>query len=248
MTLRSVATAAVSAVQRQWWIVAVVVLAAAIAGYVLAMDEETTYSARATLQVDSSILARVSGLPGPERLLKAVGARDFRSEIASRTGVDEATLETAMRAYIVGSPAESFVVEFSGTDETVARQVADAAAIATVEEVKRLGATELERQALNISETKALLQSLESLRVTTDWERADIEFRRWQARRDLADLEALNSRYSRAYVYEGNVVVSKKSASSKQLEAVTGAALIGMVSGLALAALREHQYLRGVHG
>lgn len=248
MTPKRIAMAAAGAVQRQWWIVALAVLAAGVAGYALAFDQQTTYVARATLHVDSSILARVSGLPGPERLIKAVGTDAFRQQLSSRVGIDPAELGSSLRAYTVGSPADSLVLQYTGEDETVAGQVADAAAAATLDQVQVLGATELERQDLIISETEALLTSLDPVKMETEWERADLEFRKWQAKRELADAQATRATYERAYVYEGDLAVTTQSASGKRLNGAVGAAVIGLVAGLLLALVRERLRLRGARG
>lgn len=248
MTPKTIATAAVGAVQRQWWIVVVAMLAAAVSGYALAYDQQTTYAARATLRVDSSILARVSGLPGPERLIKAIGAESFRGALASQTKVPADEIKTSLKAYTVGSPADTFVLQYTGTDSEQAKLVASAAAASTMKAVTELGATELDRQAAVIADTEALLATLESIIVETDWERADLAFRTWQARRELADARALQATYDRAYVLEQDVSVTASSAAGKRLNDAVGAAVIGLVAGLLLALVRERLRLRGARG
>ncbi|MHB8925348.1 MAG: Wzz/FepE/Etk N-terminal domain-containing protein [Coriobacteriia bacterium] len=248
MTPHRVATALTGAVKRQWWIVALAIVAGLVAGYVLAMDQQTTYTARATLRVDSSTLARVSGLPGPERLLKAIGTDAFRDGLSSETDVPAADMKSSLTAFTVGSPAENFVLEYTSIDAGEAEKVAAAAAPAVRDEVRERGATELDRQAATIAETEAFLGVLAAVQVETEWERADIAFRTWQARRELTDAVALQSTYERAYVLEGDTSVATSSASAKRLNDAAGAAVVAAAAGLGLALVRERLFLRGARG
>lgn len=248
MTPKKVAAALMSAAKRQWWIVALAMVAGLAAGYVMAMDQQTTYAARATLHVDSSTLARVSGLPGPERLLKAIATDEFRAGLSSATDVPAGELKSSLRAFTVGAPAESFVLEYTSVDSAEAEKVAAEAAAAALDKVSELGATELERQAKVIAETQAFLDTLGTVKVETEWEKADIAFRTWQARRELTDATALHATYERAYVLEGDTSVTASSASSKRLSDAVGAAIVGLAAGLGLALVRERLFLRGARG
>lgn len=244
MTPRTLSVTVGDALRRQWWIVVIATVVATIAGYALALDEQTTYTASTSVQVDASILARVNGLPGPQRLLTAAQDTQFIGRVAQRTGTPASDLAPKLRAYTVGSPVSSFVLEYTGPDRSEAEKIVDAAAIATLEEVRALGATELGRQEKAIANTKALLDALKVAELEPGWERVDLAFRKWQAQRELADLEALSATYAKAYVYTGDVSVGTASAASKRTQGALGAAVAGLVAGVVLAFIRELLFLR----
>lgn len=239
MTAVKNASALAGVMRRQWWIVALCAVVAAGIGFALSSGVKPSYTASVEIAVDSSALTRFPGIPGPERLLKTTKSAEFRAAAARELGLDEAEVAAGLRTYTSGSPVEWFYVDFASEDKAAAKAAADSAADLVLAQMRTLGSAEIEKQKALLTDAQDAVAVLEKTEVDTGWERGDVAYKLWELRKELAVAESSLTMLDGCYVRSGAVQVSAVSVAKERASGTAGAALLGLLAGLALAAARE---------
>ncbi|MDZ4178475.1 MAG: hypothetical protein U1E29_04470 [Coriobacteriia bacterium] len=228
---------------RQWPIILAAALAAALVGYVAAGDISDRHVALAPIDVDTSALARFTGLVGTERLLASTLGEDFAEEAAALANVPVDELEAGLHLYTAGNPVR-FFVEYSHADADEAVRVADVVATFVVEWQERLSDLDLTKQRIIVDESKRTLANLEQAIMESEWERADLEYKVWTIRRELATNEAILIAMERIYVYSGDPEITLLSGATERSMTALGAALVGLFFGILIGAARHYREMR----
>jgi hypothetical protein len=230
-------------VGRQWPIVLTATLVATLVGYIAAGDIQDRHVALAYIDVDTSALARFTGLVGTEGLLASTLGEDFVEEAAASANVPIEEMEAGLHLYTAGTPVE-FFVEYSHADADEAVRVADAVATFVIEWQDRLSKLDLTKQRLIVDESKATLERLERATMESEWERADLEYKVWTVRRELATNEAILLSMERVYVYQGDPDLTLRSGTTQRSITTLGAALAGLFFGILIGAARHYREMR----
>lgn len=229
----------VSMLRRQWWLIAVTVVVAVVVGVLIASRTTTTYTGSATVAIDTATVSRVSGLPLPETLLKALTSADFRSLVASDAGVTTPVVAAGLNVYTTGSPQDRLFTEFKSADKAVAVRIAGVARSAAIAYERKLAAPILTKNDLLLAANRDALAEISVLKPKTDWERSDMRYKVWSLKRQVALDDAECTLERNVYSPLGGVSVAEDSKTRAIAIDAVGAALIGLVLGLALAWFRE---------
>lgn len=234
------ASAFAGLVRRQWWVILLTMLTAAGVGFLFTSGAETTTTAKSTIAVDAALISD-TGMPGAAQVLREVTAGDFRADASRLTGVPEGELASGMRAYMVGSPVNSLFVEYTSKDAETATRVAKQLGDLAVATALDLGSLEIEKQRTFIEEAKRAVAALESAEGVSPWENADIAFKNWQVKSQLKEAEGLFKAIRDTYVLKETLNTVVETGMRERLTTAVGAAIIGLVLGLGLAALRDRR-------
>lgn len=227
-------------VLRQWWIVLIAVAGAVVASMALTPGNRDTYRAEAGVAVDTGVIGRSPGAPGPDRLLRETKGRAFREALAHTLGV-EAGEVAGVRVYTQGTPTERVMVSFDDEDKAKAERVSDAGGALVVEIALGLASAEISRQNAFVAQTEKAITTLEEVDPETGWERADLAFKLRELNMGLVDAQTLLANYDNCYVYSGDVNVSTKGAAATSLELAAGVGFIGLVAGIGVGLARERR-------
>lgn len=226
--------------RRQWWLIALTVVAAVLVGVVIAaLGTATTYTGSATVAIDTATVSRVSGLPLPETLLKALTSADFRSVVANDAGVSAATVAGGLNVYTTGSPQDRLFVEFKSTDKATAQRIAGVARTSAIAYERKLAEPILGKNDLLLAANRDALAQISVLKPVTDWERSDVRYKIWSLKRQIALDDAECALERDVYSPLGGVSVAEDSKTRAMAVDAVGAALIGLALGLALAWARD---------
>jgi hypothetical protein len=234
---------ALGVVRREWWIVAIAVVAAvAIAALVGSSTATTTYTGTANMLIDSPNISRYKGLPLPDDVLRQSNGSAWRERFAKVAGVSPDAIAVGLRVSSAGNPANRLIITYTSVDKAEAQRVATAVA-GEITSLAQAGAqVEIQsRQALVklADDAAAEIGKLEAKQPGTAWQQADDAFKMWQiqqegtiAARELAVLKS-------AYSLDGEPSVATNSGARSMGTNLLGAALVGLVVGLFVAAGRE---------
>ncbi len=236
------------AVRREWWVVALAVVAALVVGVLLAQQSSTAYVASSSVRVNPGTLNRYPGLASPDQALAAVSSGAFYEAAAATAGVDAQELKANAKAYLVGSPVRELVFEYRAEDEATARKLAIALAGQGANAVAELNAIETDRVAALAQETRSAIDTISGTKVTDPWQSADLAEKLWTARTALLGYEASLAAMQAAYVPTGEASATREGALMASAQTVAAALLVGLVLGVAIAGVREALLLRRANG
>lgn len=233
-------------VAREWWVVALAMAIAAAVAYLVVADRASApqYEARAVLAIDSVTAARYPGLPSPDQLVSALSADRFLDGASKLASVTPDEITSSMSVYTLGAPPSQLVVSFETTDSDRARSVVETLAAHVVDYARTLGTAPIGEQQERVRETEDALESIEDL-VRAARRSSDVSLRllaeqtRWQMRMRLREDLALLRELEGTYAWNGAITVGRISLARSLAAPLGGAALLGLVAGVAVAALRE---------
>ncbi len=232
-------------VRREWWVVALTLVVALVVGAIMALNAATSYTGSATVTVVPGTLTRFPALATSEQVLAAVTTDTFYEKAAAETNVAASTLKANTKSYLVGSPAKQLVVEYTGTDSAEAKRVALVLAGLVTKEAQALSATETDRMKVLVDETQAAIDKINSYKITGNpWESSDVVYKLWNAQTELTGYQANLAQMLGAYVAPTGSSVSEVSALSSSFKTLLASGLVGLVLGVAIAAVREALLLR----
>jgi hypothetical protein len=213
------------------------VLAAAL----VSSGVHASYQAQSTFIADVSLTAKYKGLPIPDDVVRDVGTAQVRSAIAASLGISAADVGN-LRFSAFGNPPNRLLVSFTSPDRARSLAVVRAADAAVLDYVasRTLVDRSNYQQAMDdaASAVATLQASLASGRLD-DWQRADIEFKVWQAQQGRVLAKDSVDILSTVYEPQGDPTVSTASKTSALLSRVAAGALAGLFVGLLLAGARE---------
>lgn len=234
-----------TAVKRQWWLVAVTVVAAIAVGYVVAAGAATTYTGTAELVINTSVITR-PGIAKPDQMITEIQAAPrFRSLAASETGLPETDFASDVGAYTVGDPQSALFVTYTAKDRKTAERAAKGLARAAVTRFRQLSETEITKSRLQLEETKRIYELTSRTTFAPNELRSAAEGRLskeqmlYNYRVSIINQEVGFDTINNVYTYDENVAVSDRPASEKLRNSLVGAGFIGFVLGIVLAAVRE---------
>ncbi|MBE0476155.1 MAG: hypothetical protein IBX62_03540 [Coriobacteriia bacterium] len=240
------------AVRRQWWLVAVVTVAALAAAYLATRDARTTHTGTAQVAIAAAITAR-PGVVKPDDLVSEItgDGEEYRSIVASETGIPAEDLSSDMNAYTTGDPQAWLFVTYRADDEAEAERGAAAMARGVVTRGRELSTGEIDKARALMELTQRMVEEVERTEFLANQMRT-------QSEADLAKSQALYSlrlsllNYTSAYQsvldaysWDGDVSVTSRPASKTLRDALAGAGFLGVMLGVALAAVRELMGRRG---
>ncbi len=245
MSTENLMPALAGLLRRQWWLIVISLVVAAIVGFVASSGQQTLYVGSATIVVDPATVSKGVGIPEAELLLKSIQSDAFREKVATNVGATAAELKADAKVYTTGTPQDRLVAEFTSPAEGRADAVAAALAGTIVAEAKSMGAVEIEKQRQIVQETSNAVAQLEAFKGTNAWEQSDVAYKLWTLKKDLASAKATLALDENAYAYDGSSSVKVSGAADQRRLATTGAAaFLGLIAGLGLAILREWRGVR----
>ncbi len=237
-------SAALKALRRQWWIVALAVVVACAVAYFTTGDQPDVYVGKATVTLDLNIV-RYPKMATVDDLVRRASNEEVVLAVASATGLDPEQVAGKLRATGMGNPQSSVDVTFEHADADIAKKAADAAAT----ELYEYAASRAEplvgslRQQVKLSEE--LLARLEAQKAgMSAWEQTDIDLRIYQLKRDILTLGNQIRAYD-AWSYSGEATVLLKLGGGARVRNLVGGAVAGLFLGLLVAAARESFLRRG---
>lgn len=232
-------------VRREWWIpLLVVALAAVLALALSSRPGEPLYEARAVIAIDSSFLQKYPDLPRPDHVMQEVQKDGVLARIAEESGVSTETLSAGLSAYTLDDPQSRLVVRFRSRDESEAAGVAAVAAKVLAERAIEMGGAEIRALEGRIEDTEKSLTAVRRIDNQTSGRRSaelslDIVATQWQMRMKLYEDKLALRQMRSTYYYNGNVATEDVAPARRRGSSVATAAVLGLVLGLVLAALRE---------
>ncbi|GAB4280946.1 MAG: hypothetical protein Kow0056_15910 [Coriobacteriia bacterium] len=235
----------VRAVRHGWPIMLVSAAVAVIIALVLLAGAEDSYEATATIEVDTAIAARFNDVPTPERMLTELKTSEFREFAAAQTGLDASKIAQSADFYTKGSPQFTMFVTYREADEAGAKAGADGLAHAVILYYRELASSRIEKQRELVSLTEDAIELWEeyepeatqfATKEDKELEKAD---RLYNLRVNLVNHEALLDSIENAYLYSGDVAVSRDSAAMRRVSGAVGAGVVGLALGFAVALARE---------
>lgn len=234
--------AAVAFVRREWWIVAIALVAALAAAVIVGGAPKTVYQVQATFRADTTLISKYKGVPLPDDVVRDVASSaTARAAIAASAGVPVAQV-SGLRMSGFGNPQNRMLVTFSAPSQETALAVVRAADEAVLAYVN--GRTSIERDnyaaAVEQADTEiASLQATLGSAKLDSYQRADLGYKLWQvqsariAAKDVVDILS--------HIYELQAEpVATASSSSHALESRAAAALLaGLFVGLVIGGFRE---------
>jgi hypothetical protein len=236
-------------VRREWWVVALAVVVSLALGAVIASQGGPGYVAKAAVDIDQGALSRSAGLATPDQVERAVGTEAARSSVAALTGTPVSKLAADTEVFIFGSPAKQVVVQYRSQDRNEALKVASAWQAEALKQANLLGSRELERVQALIDETTATLAAMPRLETVTEAAaRADVAYQLWSLRTQLTGYNASMKSMRGAYSVSSAASVTRESVVAAETKTLAAAGLLGLVFGVAIAAVREGLMQRRVRG
>jgi len=230
---------ALAVVRRQWWIVAVVIIAALATGYATALRVVDTYTANAYVMHDTASSARYRGMPLMDDLVKEVSRSRVREAVASETGLTVDEVESNLRAAAAGNPLTHINIFFSADDEETAEIGAQTAAEEIIGLTNEAVAIEIAYRVAQIKASEQALEEMQGVVGETPIEQADWSYRRWSVETKLIDYQRSLTAVEDVYTYDGNMSTSLLTGASVFRRDIVGAGIAGLILGLLAAAVRE---------
>ncbi len=242
---------AAGVLRRQWWIVAVAVAVAAVAGLAMGRAQGTKYEGTATLLVDYPATTRYKGVPQVDDILRQSSSSRMRERLARHAGIEVSKMAGGLRVSSTGNPPNRVVVTFVSSDKREARAVAESVADEIVSYARERTKVEIdgrESLILNARESEDRIEKLVAKGGLTPDQQADNEFKLWMIRKDGIEANTLAKVLSSVYSLEGESSVAERAAASGLGGQMAGSLLVGAVLGLLIAAVREVLAVRGASG
>ncbi len=234
--------------RREWWVVAVAFAVAVAIGAVLASGGAATYSAKATVNIDSATVTRNPGLAPPNQVQLAVLSTDSKQAVAKAVGVNAGDLAT-VRVAVVGSPPTQLTLTYSSKDKDEAARVVKAMQSQALAAVPELSAREIARAQTLVAQTEAALRSMPATGSVSDPAKAaDLAYQRWNVGVQLTGFKSNLDSLQQAYTPGPSVTVVRQSAVLSTGKTLAAAGLLGLALGVAIAGVREGLLYRRSRG
>ena len=239
---------AADVVRREWWVVALALLVAIAAGLLLSSGTKATYVGKATIEIDAATVSRNPDLPSPTAVQQAALSEAARAAVSATTGVSATALSSDAKTALFGTPARQIVLQFTSSDRNEALLVADALRQEALLQANELGAAAITRARAFRDETlNAIAVMPQPDTITNPSERASVIYQRWNLNTQLTGFTASLDAIEKAYSAVSPATVSRQSALLSKAKTLAAAALLGLLLGLAVAAVREGLLLRRAH-
>lgn len=227
--------------KREWWLVAIVVVAALVGASLAGGGAKTSYQAQATFLADTTQVNRYKGVPMPDDVVRDVGTVAVQKSIAATVGVPAADV-AGLHLSGFGNPQNRLLVSFSSPDRATALAIVWAADAAVLDYVARRTSvvrTDYQTSVDQADATIATLQKTLSNSTLDAWQRSDIEFDLWQVREGRIESQDVVNVISTVYQLQSQPTLAATSSTSALASRLAAALLAGLFVGLVLAGVRE---------
>jgi hypothetical protein len=228
-------------VGREWWLVLVTVAASVAAAALVGAGVQASYQAQSTFIADTSLSAKYKGIPIPDDVVRDVGTAQVRSAIAASLGISAADVG-GLRLSGFGNPQNRLLVAFSSPDRARSVAVVRAADAAVLGYAAMRTAVDRSNYQQAMDDADAAIAKLQASLAAgplDTWQRADLEFKVWQAQQARVLAKDSVDILSTVYQVQGEPTVSTASKTSALVSRVAAGALAGLFVGLLLAGVRE---------
>lgn len=224
--------------RRQWWLIAAVVIVAAITGYVASLKTADVYMGVATIVIDTAPSARYRRMPLADDLVKEISGARIRSAVAGSLAVDEATVAESLRAAASGNPLTRIRVTYSAGTKDVADTGARTAALEAIAYVRETTSKEVAFREAQIAASEEALVAFDAVAKSQELG-PDATYQRWAIETQLLDYQNALDGITGVYTYDGSVASSLSRARGVRNRNALGGAMIGLALGILLAGARE---------
>lgn len=224
--------------RRQWWLIAAVVIVAAITGYVASLKTADVYMGVATIVIDTAPSARYRRMPLADDLVKEISGARIRSAVAGSLVVDEATVAESLRAAASGNPLTRIRVTYSAGTKDVADTGARTAALEAIAYVRETTSKEVAFREAQIAASEEALVAFDAVAKSQELG-PDATYQRWAIETQLLDYQNALDGITGVYTYDGSVASSLSRARGVRNRNALGGAMIGLALGILLAGARE---------
>lgn len=224
--------------RRQWWLIAAVVIVAAITGYVASLKTADVYMGVATIVIDTAPSARYRRMPLADDLVKEISGARIRSAVAGSLAVDEATVAESLRAAASGNPLTRIRVTYSAGTKDVADTGARTAALEAIAYVRETTSKEVAFREAQIAASEQALVAFDAVAKSQELG-PDATYQRWGIETQLLDYQNALDGITGVYTYDGSVASSLSRARGVRNRNALGGAMIGLALGILLAGARE---------
>lgn len=230
-------------VRREWEIVvACVVVAALVGGGSVLLRKHDVASATTRVLLAQRLLTEFPEIPIADEVAAAV--RLNVSRIASDAGLP-ATAAPTIKVTLEAAPFYGVDVEATAPDKRTAAAISKAAARVTVQLARERMASVLERYRERIAADKSALAVLDAAAASPSGAAStDVAFKLWSVKTAYADDQNALSQLQDAYSIYGPPITQIESRKASAVQSAAGAAVVGLLIGVALSMLRERFAVR----
>ncbi len=243
----------IAILKRQWWLIALTIIAAILIALVASAGEsEPLYEATAVIVVDATTLSRHPYVPRPDDLILEASTDAFASQVASAADVTTSSVAAGLRVFSQGATQTRLVVAFRSPDESQAATVAVAAARALVERSTELSGPEMTELDRRVKDTEGALDRVRRIdnqnasRASASLQ-LDLIRTAWEMRMQLYEDRLALRRIRSSYMYNGNVRTADIAPLRERGRIVASAFVLGAIVGFALAVARDSRSRANAH-
>ncbi|MGB4594062.1 MAG: hypothetical protein WBI63_09880 [Coriobacteriia bacterium] len=238
------------AVRREWWLpLLTVAVAVAIGLAASSADPTPLYEGTAIITVDTAILSKYPDLPRPDDVVAQIAKEDFISSVASESVLPTETIKAGLRSFTTGDTQSQVAVTFRSTNESEATTVAAIAATQLRAKAIQMGGPEVYELGHRVEETERSLAAVRKVDNEAGSDRGsqfelDLVATQWQMRIRLYEDRLELRKMQSSYFYNGNIKAVDIAPVRRRGATVSGAIVLGLALGFALAVFREAVLLR----